>query len=31
MPYADYTYYTQSYHGRRIQEEETFLDRKSVV
>ena len=25
MPYADYTYYTQSYHGRRIQEEETFL------
>ena len=25
MPYADHKYYTQSYHGRRIQEEETFL------
>ena len=25
MPYADHTYYTQSYLGRRIKEEETFL------
>ena len=25
MPYADHTYYTQSYRGQRIKEEETFL------
>lgn len=24
MPYVDFAYYTQSYHGRRIADEETF-------
>ena len=28
MPYADHTYYTQSYLGRRIKEEETKKKKK---